>query len=265
MHRAREGQLPVECCALGEHDPSGAGWARDREQRGVPMITAPLNLDRLEAPSSLRTTVRDALRASVIAGEMSPGVIYSAPSLARRFGISATPVREAMLDLMSEGLMEVVRNKGFHVKKPLTGELDDITQLRLWIEVPAVASIATRVDPSMSRTFDELEQCVTEIERLADHGDLIQYLELDRHFHLTLLGLTDNELLIEIVGNLRSRARLYGMREIADRGELGVSAREHRELLASVRAGEAAKAKALIRRHIGHTRGVWAGFPEDGE
>src|SRR5688572_32330171 len=64
---------------------------------------------------NLRQEIANALRAALVSGEMRPGVLYSAPTLAEKFGVSATPVREAMLDLASEGLVEAVRNKGFRV------------------------------------------------------------------------------------------------------------------------------------------------------
>lgn len=63
----------------------------------------------------LRDQVGHALRVALISGELEPGQVYSAPGLAEDFGIFATPVREAMLDLVREGLMEPVRNKGFRV------------------------------------------------------------------------------------------------------------------------------------------------------
>ena len=74
-----------------------------------------LQLPSFHQQSSLREQVADALRAHLVSGRMRPGVLYSAPKLAAEFGVSATPVREAMLDLVSEGLVEVVRNKGFRV------------------------------------------------------------------------------------------------------------------------------------------------------
>ena len=63
----------------------------------------------------LRDEVAAALRAALIAGELRPGEVYSAPVLAARFGVSATPVREAMLDLVREGLVDTMPNKGFRV------------------------------------------------------------------------------------------------------------------------------------------------------
>ena len=74
-----------------------------------------LDLPTVGERQSLREQVAQALRGALVAGEMRPGTVYSAPALATRFGVSATPVREAMLDLAKEGLVEAVRNKGFRV------------------------------------------------------------------------------------------------------------------------------------------------------
>ena len=64
---------------------------------------------------SLRESVTESLRAAIIAGTLKEGTLYSAPALAAAFGVSATPVREAMMDLTREGLVETVKNKGFRI------------------------------------------------------------------------------------------------------------------------------------------------------
>ena len=91
---------------------------------------------------SLREQVTRALEAAIVAGELEPGVIYSAPGLAERFGVSATPVREAMLDLVKEGFVEPLRNRGFRVIEISDEDLDNIAQIRLLIEVPTISQIA---------------------------------------------------------------------------------------------------------------------------
>ena len=60
---------------------------------------------------SLRAQVADAVRAALVAGQMSPGEVYSAPQFAERFGVSVTPVREALLELVRDGLLVAVRNR----------------------------------------------------------------------------------------------------------------------------------------------------------
>ncbi|GAB3427123.1 GntR family transcriptional regulator [Flindersiella endophytica] len=223
-----------------------------------------MNAQQLRLPSfgdqpSLRDRVTEALRAALISGEMRPGEVYSAPVLAARFGVSATPVREAMLDLVKQGLVETVRNKGFRVRELSDTELDEITHLRELIEVPTVKQLAKTQPPS---AFEALRPLAAEIVDSAAEGNLIAYLEADRRFHLELLALAGNRRLVELVDQLRGRSRLYGLQSLADRGVLVDSAKEHLQLLDLLLAGDAKGAADLMRRHVAHLRGSWAGRPE---
>ncbi len=211
----------------------------------------------------LRDQVAHALRAALISGELRPGVVYSAPALAADFGVSATPVREAMLDLAREGLVEAVRNKGFRVTELTERDLDDFTEIRALIEVPTVGRV-TRT--ATRERLEELRPVAHEIVAAAREHDLIGYLEADRRFHLTLLGLAGNARLVEVVGDLRKRSRLYGLTRLDQRGELVSSAEEHLELLDLMVAGNAEAAEACMASHLGHIRSLWAaGREEAGE
>lgn len=208
---------------------------------------------------SLRHEIADALRAAITAGQMRPGLVYSVPTLAGQFGVSATPVREAMLDLAKGGLVEAVRNKGFRVTEPTDKELDDITKLRALIEVPTVAELATTADPQSLHALRPLAEPIVVSARA---GNLIGYIEADRRFHLELLGLAGNERLVEIVRDLRDRTRLYGLEPLRAQGRLVASAEEHLELLDALLTRQPSAAEAVMARHIGHIRGIWAAKPE---
>ncbi|MCM2422164.1 GntR family transcriptional regulator [Streptomyces sp. RKAG293] len=209
----------------------------------------------ITAQERLRDQVGHALRAALIAGELRPGVVYSAPALAADFGISATPVREAMLDLAREGLVEPVRNKGFRVTEMNERDLDQYTEIRALIEVPTVGRVTRTATPEQ---LEELRPAAEEIVAAARAHDLIAYLEADRRFHLTLLGLAGNERLVEAVGDLRKRSRLYGLTRLDERGELVSSAEEHIELLDLMIFGDAEAAEECMARHLGHVRSLWA-------
>ena len=229
--------------------------------------TGPIAPDTLALPQfasrpNLRQEIALALRGALITGEMRPGVLYSAPVLAEKFGVSATPVREAMLDLANEGLVTIVRNKGFRVKELTDRDLDEITSLRALIEVPTVAEVARGINEPTRAAVEDLRPLAKEVERLAETGDLIRYVEVDRRFHLSLLALAGNRHLVEVVANLRARSRLYGLQDLAARGELVRSAAEHEQIVDLVVAGDVAGAADLMRRHIGHVRGTWAGYHE---
>jgi DNA-binding GntR family transcriptional regulator len=209
---------------------------------------------------SLRSQVAEALRGALVSGELEPGVVYSAPVLATRFGVSATPVREAMLDLAKEGLVEAVRNKGFRVTVVSDRELDELTEIRELLEIPVVSRLAGQLS-----TVDiaALRRLARRIEKTAAVRDLIGYVEADREFHLRLLALSGNEHLVTVVGELRARARLYGLQRLSDQGDLEASAREHAALLDALATGDALAVEKLMRQHLGHVRGIWAGSTTD--
>lgn len=219
-------------------------------------------LPSLRGRRSLREEIADILRGAVMSGELVPGETYSAPSLAERFGVSATPVREAMLDLAKEGLVEVVPNKGFRVVRLSAAELDALTEIRLLLEVPVVRRLAEVGVPSAD--LDALRPLAAAIEDAARRRDFIAHVTFDLDFHLGLLALAGNPRLVEIVRSLRQGSRLYGLRALPHESAAVASFHEHAELLDLVAARDAGGAEALMRRHIGHVRGIWAEPAMDG-
>ena len=206
--------------------------------------------------TSLREQVADALRAAVVSGEMKPGRVYSAPALAAQFGVSATPVREAMLDLAQHGLVEVVPNKGFQVIRVSDAELDQITEIRLMLEPPAAAIAVTHATPADVDALTALAEAVVDA---AAQGDLISYLEADLEFHTRLLALSGNPRLVDLVLRLRAQTRLYGLSGLAERGVLTASAKEHLTMCELLAAGDDVTLQQLMRTHVGHVRREWAG------
>ncbi len=219
----------------------------------------PLDPPGLANRASLREQIGDYLRAALVSGAMVPGVTYSVPTLAERFGVSATPVREAMLDLAKEGMVTAVPNKGFRVVEVSDTELDDVTEIRRLLEVPTVGRLAGTVPPE---DVARLRSLAEEIEAAAADGDLIRYIESDRRFHLELLGLGGNQRLVDIVDQLRARTRLYGLDRLAEEGQLARSAAEHLELVAVLSSGSRNAVEKLMAQHIRHVRGIWASRDE---
>ncbi|MFI6876789.1 GntR family transcriptional regulator [Streptomyces sp. NPDC050400] len=207
------------------------------------------------AKRSHRERVADALRAALIAGELREGEVYSAPGLAGRFGVSATPVREAMLDLAKEGLVDAVPNKGFRVTAVSAQQLDEYTHVRALIEIPTTVGLATTADPA---DLAALRPVAREIVDAAAAGDLIAYVEADIRFHLGLLALAGNDHLVAVVGDLRKRARLYGLDALVRAGRLTASAEEHLELLDALLSRDAQATHTVMTRHLSHVRGLWA-------
>ncbi|MCF2526843.1 GntR family transcriptional regulator [Yinghuangia soli] len=206
---------------------------------------------RLGERLSLREQVARAIRAALVAGEMRPGVVYSAPGLATRFGVSATPVREALLDLAKDGLVEPVRNKGFRVCALSARDADEIHRLRRLLEVPTVADLAR---DGCADALPMLRGLADDIVAAAKRGDPLEYVAADQRFHTCLLELAGNARLLRIVVELRSQARLYRLRTLLERGEVGQAADEHHELLDHIEARDPAAAARLMERHLTWSR-----------
>jgi DNA-binding GntR family transcriptional regulator len=208
---------------------------------------------------SFREQVRRALEAALVAGELRPGELYSAPVLGERFGVSATPVREAMLALAKDGFVVAERNRGFRVVEMSEADLDEISQIRLMLEVPATIEVAKIITEEV---LDRLAVIADEIVAAAARGDLIDYLDSDRRFHVDLISQLGNDRLTELVDRLRRQTRLFGLDDLVHAGRLVASAQEHHGLLEAMRARDGSATKRLITSHIKHTRGLWVGRDE---
>jgi len=188
---------------------------------------------------SLREQVERTLSSRIVAGEFAPGTVLTVPTLAGEFGVSATPVREAMLNLARRGFLSPLRNRGFEVTEVSPDELRELGEVRLMLEGPPMRELAgTLSDDVVERLLGLAE----EIVRAGREGRFEDYLEADTTFHLTLLELTGNRQLVRLVRELRQQTRLVGLVNLADSDELEGSSLEHAELVRLLVAGDGAGA-----------------------
>jgi DNA-binding GntR family transcriptional regulator len=211
---------------------------------------------------SLREQALSTIRSWIVLGQIKPGVVYSAPSIALQLGVSATPVREAMSELIAEGVATAVRNKGFRIVEITDHDLDEIFQLRVLLEAPTGSALAGTLDDA---TVATLRGAIGAMRAASAGRDLTAYLDADRTFHLTLLGRHGNGRLVQIVDRLREHTRLYGLPGLLG-GADGAQATlidEHEQILGALVAGDSAKVEELMKSHLGHTRGIWVGVREE--
>jgi DNA-binding GntR family transcriptional regulator len=205
--------------ARGEHTHSEAPIPRPRAEGARPVVQR----------ASVRGQILDALRTALVAGELAPGEVYSAPALGERFGVSATPVREAMQQLALEGAVEVVLNRGFRVVERGTRELAELAEIRALIEVPVLLRLARTVPAAC---WAELRPLAEATVRAAASGCRATYAESDRAFHRGVLALAGNVQLVQIADDLHRRAQwpLVGGPVTRGRADLVADAAEHTSL-----------------------------------
>jgi DNA-binding GntR family transcriptional regulator len=217
------------------------------------MITNTVSINR----SSLRDQALAIIREAMVSGDLAPGEIYSATALANQLGMSASPVREAMLTMVNKGLMEPVRNRGFRVLPLDESDRREIYELRVLLEIPAMESLAGNTD--IKDRYDEFAAIANEIVVAARAGNLINYLDADRRFHMGLLAYTTNRRLVEMIDGLRDQTRQFGLHELAARGTLTASAEEHLPILDAIVGDHRELTRDLMYKHLGHIKGDWAG------
>ncbi len=201
---------------------------------------------RTDDDASLRERVLRRIRLDVVAGEVEPGTLYSVPALARSLGISTTPIREALLELTTAGLLEPLRNRGFRVVDPSLDELRDLFEVRVQLEVQAFVKLAE----SGLTDVGELARRADEIAAAVKRGDVPAYLEADRAFHLELVSRAGNRVLTDIVMGLRDRMRLYGIRSTAGLARQQASVAEHHQIVEILQNSDLDSATKVMTEHI---------------
>jgi len=197
---------------------------------------------------SVRGQVLQALRTALVGGELRPGEVYSAPVLAERFGVSATPVREAMQQLATEGAVEVVLNRGFRVIERTPRELAELAEVRALIEVPVMLRLARTVPAAR---WAELRPLAEATATAAARGDRAHYAEADRAFHRAVLSLAGNEQLLHIADDLHRRSQWPLVSAPAtSHGRLVADAAEHTALLDALVAQDLPVVSSLVREHF---------------
>ncbi|WP_197383306.1 GntR family transcriptional regulator [Mycolicibacterium mengxianglii] len=203
---------------------------------------------------SLREQSLRIVRQAIASGEIAPGEIYSASALAARLGVSNSPVREAMLALVDQRIMEPVRNRGFRVVPISAHDLDEIGEMRRMLEVPGVVTLVERASDA---DIEKLRPVAAEIVEAANAGEVERFLDTDRRFHLELLALTGNDRLVQAVAQLRDQSRHFGVNTLAAQGFLNETAPEHFEILDALLARNASAVEAIMTGHLAHIRGDW--------
>ncbi|MGW3243736.1 GntR family transcriptional regulator [Streptomyces sp. NPDC001070] len=236
----------------GAHPHAEPGAAPDRAE-GIPRPR------RLPERHTVRDQVLSALRGALVTGELRPGAVYSAPALAERFGVSATPVREAMQLLAREGAVEALPNKGFRVAERSSRDLAELAEVRALLEVPVVLRLARTLPASRWEQLRPLAEATVVAAAL---GDRAAYAEVDRAFHRALLELSGNRQLVAVADELHRRsqwpvaedhAHARPGRTAPARGisaELVADATQHAVLLEALVSGDLAAVESLVREHF---------------
>lgn len=203
---------------------------------------------RANIRASIQDQVRLAVEAEILSGVRPPGSAIDDRDLSRRFEVSRTPVREALLRLAAEGLVDIAPRAGIYVHRASAGELIALLEALCETEATLARLAARRAGAEQVAAMTE----ALEAGRIsAAKGDRADYVAQNARFHEAIYAAGGNVVLVGHVRSIRKRLASYRRRAFDMPGRLVRSALEHGVVAAGVAAGDEAAAEAAMRAHIG--------------
>jgi DNA-binding GntR family transcriptional regulator len=203
-------------------------------------------------PRLLREDVYEAVRGDIVTGELRPGQFLGEEGLASRLGMSRTPVREALVRLQRDGLIEIVPHRGAFVRWPSSKDVEEVFDIRIAVEGAALRKAFPRLDEAVLRALlDRLERQAANLASVAP-GE-VEALSVE--IHMTPLRAAGNARAVGLIRQFREQVYPGSMLYATPDGRLSVArARRvitgHRELLTALAARDQEQALRVLERHL---------------
>jgi DNA-binding GntR family transcriptional regulator len=204
--------------------------------------------------ATLAETVRRTMLDLIMRGELEQGHRLYPERLAERFGVSITPVREALMQLAAEGFIEVVQRRGYHVRTPSAQQIIDLWQVRQGLELTAGEICIARLKAGelQLRDLDELTELQRAQEQNIDTIDHLEKLDLNNRLHSRIVEFSGNDLLIvlyrstqfKVLGSLVQRGLDSWRARVADESA------EHWAIIQALRAADYGAYQNSVRAHL---------------
>jgi DNA-binding GntR family transcriptional regulator len=197
------------------------------------------------APRALYQDVAERLRQQIFARELEPGSWIDELRLSAAYGISRTPMREALKVLAAEGLVTMKVRRGAYVTEVSREDVAQVYHLLALLESDAASQVAARASEAQR---DELRALHAELERHVGRRDA--FFAANETFHLALLTMAGNRWALQTVTDLRKVMKLNRHHSLFKEGRLVDSLAEHRALMTAIEARDPDRAGALMRAHF---------------
>ena len=207
------------------------------------------------ARSALYQEVAERLRSRIFVHELPPGAWIDEQALSESFGISRTPMREALKVLAAEGLVTLKPRRGCYVTEVSERDLDEIFPVLALLEGRCAFEAAQKAGKTDLKRLQALHE---RLERAAAAGDVEAYFQGNQDFHLALQGLAGNRWLMQAIQDMRRVLKLLRHDSLSREGRLAESLQEHRAILKAICASDPAGAEQAMRRHLMQGRAALA-------
>lgn len=196
---------------------------------------------------TIRNQVYQILKDDICEGRFVPGQWLQENDLAERLNVSRSPIREALRQLASDGLVVEIPNKGVFVKEFTPSDIEEVYDMRVLLEDYAINKLHNNL---RSEDKQALINCLNELERLHAERDLRAYTDLDAQLHNLLIKLSGNSLLESMYGRIHYITQRFRIYSLASQQRFNESLDEHRELVHCLLTNSTAMAHAINQRHL---------------
>jgi DNA-binding GntR family transcriptional regulator len=200
-------------------------------------------------PRALYEEVAELLRQRIFSRELEPGSWIDELKRADEYGISRTPLREALKVLAAEGLVTMKVRRGAYVTEVSEKDLADVYHLLSLLESDAAGVVARHASDVQLAELDALH---AELEAAAapGHVDRESFFAINERFHMRLLAIANNRWRDQMVADLRKVMKLNRHNSLLKSGRIGESLKEHRAIMAAIKSRDAANAMARMQQHF---------------
>ena len=208
--------------------------------------------------SFFKDQVYEHLKRAIVKGELSADKIYSEQIIANELGVSRTPVREAVLRLQHENLVDILSNRGFSLRPLSLVELHQIIEARIAIESYSLRYLLENIDtPEGAAVLERMESCAAhKIAATSDEEERYDFMKADMEFHEQSVRFTENIYFLGLIGTMRARIEQALVSALKSTGRHGSIWGEHEEILDGLRRRDMSKTIAALENHLIATENI---------
>lgn len=196
---------------------------------------------------SLRDQALGQLRKAIVVGDLMPGSMHSEQTIAAKLGLSRTPIREALLQLVAEGMVNFIPNRGAKIAELDPEHLAHVLQFRAAIEGCGASRMAANADP---KRLTKLDAELKRQREIIKNGERLLWVEANADFHAILAESSENRLMIEAFAPLASHTKRLGYRMNHRAQRMKESLDEHSAIVDAIRRGDVDRARTMAEEHL---------------
>lgn len=219
------------------------------------LLPTPSNLIDEVRETPLARIVRDEVLSLILGGELAPGDRINEPDVAARLGVSRVPVREALRELESSGLVASRKHFGVYVRVLSPKEVADLYDLRSTLDGHAGCRAASRPAAERKVLRRKLDGLMATMKKAATRQDVQQYYAANLAFHWAFVEAGGNAALATVYRGVVQQLHLSRLKNLSQDTGMQASIQEHEAVLAALAEGDAAGCQALLQSHVGASFG----------